>query len=67
MLAGDIEYLKKDFGKDNNIKPWFDDGNFLSTPDQIVTFRDAYFVLERCLNPLKKVPSEMIVKAFNKI
>ena len=60
-------YKKKDFGKDNNIKPWFDDGNFLSTPDQIVTFRDAYFVLERCLNPLKKVPSEMIVKAFNKI
>lgn len=60
-------YKKKDVGKDNNIKPWFDDGSFLATPDQIVTFRDAYFVLERCLNPLKKVSSEMIAKAMNKI
>lgn len=60
-------YKKKDFGKDNNIKPWFDDGNVLSSPEQIVTFRDAYFVLERCLNPLKKVSSEMISRAMNKI
>jgi hypothetical protein len=59
-------YKKKDFGKDNNIKPWFDN-LVASTPDQIVTFRDAYFVLERCLNPLKKVSSEMIARAMNKV
>jgi hypothetical protein len=54
--------------KEAPVTPWFDDGSQADkTVDRVETFRDAYFLLLRLTNPLKKVSSESMAKALRKM
>lgn len=62
------DYDKKDYNRrKDTVLPWYDDGTTAAKGDKIETFRDAYFVLAKVINPLKKVPSQTISRAFRKL
>lgn len=57
-------------GTKSKVQPWFDDGDARAgSYAKIDTFRDAYFLLEEALNPLRsdKVPSEALMRAMKKM
>lgn len=67
-LRNDWNDFKKDSpAKDAVVRPWFDDA--MSGPLRslkVASLSDAYFLLLRELDPLKKVPSEALMRAFRK-
>jgi hypothetical protein len=53
--------------KKGDAQPWFDDGGKEIASIRIDTFKDAYYLLERVFSPLKKIPSQLINRAFRKM
>jgi hypothetical protein len=69
-LSNDWNDFKKDkqYTKDAQFRPWFD--NEESKLDKIVnvnTINEAYNLLMRELNPLKKISSELLQKSFRRL
>jgi len=58
-------YKKK--GPDTRAVPWFEDDARLGTIEKVQSLFDAYYVLLRAINPLKKVSTEVIGKAFRRV
>lgn len=53
--------------KKGDAQPWFDDGGKEIASIRIDTCKDAYYLLERVFSPLKKIPSQLINRAFRKL
>lgn len=53
--------------KKGDAQPWFDDGGKEIASLRIDNCKDAYYLLERVFSPLKKIPSQLINRAFRKI
>lgn len=69
-LSNEWNDFKKDkqFSKDSQFRPWFD--NEEGKLDKIVnvnTVNEAYNLLMRELNPLKKITSELLQKSFRRL
>lgn len=58
------EYKKKD---PNIISPWYDDKVATDSTIKISSFRDAYNLLITSLNPLNRISSENIARAFRRM
>ena len=58
------EYKKKDL---NIISPWYDDKVATDIDIKINSFRDAYNLIVTSLNPLNRISSENIARAFRKM
>ena len=53
--------------KKGDAQPWFDDGGKEIASIRIDTCKDAYNLLERVFSPLKKIPSQLMNRAFRKL
>lgn len=61
------EYKKGPSRKDTLYQPWFDDNDGKTdTPWRVSTLTDAYNIFLREMNPLKKVPSDALMRAFRR-
>jgi hypothetical protein len=50
------------------VKPWYENNDeFTKRLESVETFRDAYYLCLRAMNPLKKIPSEVIRRMFRRI